>query len=108
MTRPARLMTAALSASMAVLITACGSEGGDSTSDPVKGAAAGDGKTSARPSTVASPGGAKRPEIKLSKDFQADFESWTNSDAKLQAILNDGREELRSKYSAIIEADPEI
>ncbi len=107
MTRPARLMTAALTASMAVLTTACGSEGGDSTSDPVKGAGAGDGKTSARPSTVASPGRAKRPEIKLPKEFQADFESWTNSDAKLQAILNDGREELRSKYAAIIEADPE-
>jgi hypothetical protein len=101
--RPARLVAAVLTASMAVLTTACGSGGGDSPSDPIKGAAGGDGKTSASPTH----GGVKRPEITLSKDFQADFENWTNSDPKLQAILNDGREELRSKYSAIIEADPE-
>ncbi|MET9577451.1 hypothetical protein ACLQ2D_28085 [Streptomyces sp. DT199] len=103
----ARLAAAVLTATLAVLATACGSEDGDSPSDPIKGAAGGDGKTSASPSASASHGGVKRPEIKLPKDFQADFESWTNSDPKLQAILNDGREELRSKYAAIIEADPE-
>jgi hypothetical protein len=91
---------------MAVLITACGSGGGDSASDPIKGAGAGDGM-SAGPSASASPGSAKRPNITLPKEFQAYFETWTNSDPKLQAILNDGREELRSKYAAIIEADPE-
>ncbi|MFD7242464.1 hypothetical protein [Streptomyces massasporeus] len=107
MNRPARLVAAVLTASMAVLTTACGSGGGDSPSDPIKGADGGDGKTSASPSASASRGGAKRPEITLSKDFEADFESWTNSDPKLQAILNDGREELRSKYAAITEADPE-
>jgi Asp-tRNA(Asn)/Glu-tRNA(Gln) amidotransferase A subunit family amidase len=92
---------------MAVLTTACGSEGGDSSSDAIKGAGSRDGKTSASPSASASQGGVRRPEITLSKEFQADFENWTNSDPKLQAILNDGREELRSKYAAIIEADPE-
>lgn len=107
MNHPARLAAAVLTATLAVLATACGSEDGDSPSDPIKGAAGGDGKTSASPSASASHGGVKRPEIKLPKDFQADFESWTNSDPKLQAILNDGREELRSKYAAIIEADPE-
>ncbi|MFD8236982.1 hypothetical protein ACFV20_34530 [Streptomyces sp. NPDC059696] len=107
MNRPARLAAAVLTASMAVLTTACGSGGGDSSAAPIKGSDAGDGKTSAVPSASASPGGVKRPEIKLSPDFRADFENWTNSDATLQAILNDGREELRSKYAAIIEADPE-
>ncbi|OUC98588.1 hypothetical protein [Streptomyces swartbergensis] len=107
MNRPARLVTAALTVSTALLLTACGSGGDDSASDKIEGAAAGDGKTSASPSASASQGGVKRPEITLSKDFQADFESWTNSDPKLQAILNDGREELRSKYAAVIEADPE-
>ena len=107
MNRPARLVTAALTASAAMLLTACGSGGGDdSSSDKITGADSGD-KTSASPSASASADGIDRPEIKLSKDFQADFESWTNSDPKLQAILNDGREELRSKYAAIIEADPE-
>ncbi|GGU03281.1 hypothetical protein ACH49O_11165 [Streptomyces coeruleorubidus] len=107
MNRPARLTTAALTASMALLVTACGSGGGDSSSDTIKGAGAGDAKTSAGPSASASPGSVKRPKITLPKEFQADFESWSNSDPKLQAILNDGREELRSKYAAIIEADPE-
>ncbi|MEU3087440.1 hypothetical protein ACWCQ0_29520 [Streptomyces massasporeus] len=107
MNHPARLAAAVLTATMVVLGTACGSEGGDSPSDPIKSAAGGDGKTSASPSLSASHDGVKRPEIKLSKDFQAHFESWTNSDPKLQAILNGGREELRSKYAAIIEADPE-
>ncbi|MEV5102691.1 hypothetical protein ACFQ7G_04645 [Streptomyces massasporeus] len=105
MNRPARLVAAVLTASMAVLTTACGSGGGESPSDPIKGAAGGDGKTSTSPSASASHGGAKRPEITLSKDFEADFESWTNSDPKLQAILNDGREQLRAKYAAVIKAD---
>ncbi|MET9759783.1 hypothetical protein ABZ016_12095 [Streptomyces sp. NPDC006372] len=106
MNRPARLAAAVLTASMAVLMTACGSEGdGDSSPDPIKGADSGDGKTSASPSASTSPGSAKRPEIRLSKEFQADFENWTNSDPKLQAILNDGREQLRAKYAAVINAD---
>ncbi|MEU2540350.1 hypothetical protein [Streptomyces iakyrus] len=107
MNHPARLAAAVLTATMAVLTTACGSDGGDSSSDPIKGAGSGDGKTSASPSASTSQGGVKRPEITLSRDFQADFENWTNSDPKLQAILNDGREELRSKYAAIIEANPD-
>lgn len=107
MNRPARLVAAVLTASMAVLTTACGSGGGDSSAAPITGAGAGGEKASADPSASASADGVKRPAIKLSKDFQADFESWTNSDPKLQAILNDGREELRSKYAAIIEVDPE-
>ncbi|WP_345662491.1 hypothetical protein [Streptomyces venetus] len=105
MNRPARLAAAVLTASMAVLMTACGSGGGDSTSDPIEGADSGDGKTSASPAASTSPGGVKRPEITLSKDFQADFQTWTNSDPKLQAILNDGREQLRAKYAAVINSD---
>ncbi|MFE6521520.1 hypothetical protein [Streptomyces sp. NPDC057794] len=107
MNRPARLVTAALTASAALLLTACGSGGGDgSSSDAIAGADSGR-KPSAPPSAPAGAGGVGRPEIELSADFRADFEGWTNSDPKLQAILNDGREELRAKYAAIIEADPD-
>ncbi|MFD5638392.1 hypothetical protein ACFWJM_30200 [Streptomyces sp. NPDC127077] len=106
MNRPARLAVAALTVSAALLLTACGSGGGDdSSSDKIKGAGAGSEKTSASPSAPASQDAAGRPEITLSKDFQANFEGWTNSDPKLQAILDDGREELRSEYAAVIEAD---
>ena len=108
MNRPARLATAALTASAALLLAACGSGGGDdSSSDKIKGADVGGGNASASPSVSATQDGVKRPEITLPSEFQADFESWTNSDAKLQAILDDGREELRSKYAAVIEADPD-
>jgi hypothetical protein len=104
--RPARLATVALTASAALLLTACGSGGGDeSSSDKIKGADAGGASASESPSASSSQGGVKRPEITLSKEFQADFENWTNSDPKLQAILNDGREELRSEYAAVIGAD---
>lgn len=60
---------------------------------------------SASSSPSASTDGADRPEIKLPKTFDVAFEGWTNSDPKLQAILNDGKEELRAGYAAIIEAD---
>ncbi|MFI6561574.1 hypothetical protein [Streptomyces sp. NPDC050534] len=106
MNRPARLTIAALTASAALLLTACGSGGGgDSSSDDIKGAGTAGGASSPSPSASASRDGVKRPEITLPKEFQADFENWTNSDPKLQAILNDGREELRSEYAAVIEAD---
>ncbi|WP_406139471.1 hypothetical protein [Streptomyces sp. NBC_01089] len=109
MNRPTRLVTLALSASAALLLTACGSGGGsDSAPGKIKGADGASGKASAPAgdATSAAPGGAKRPVITFPGDFRADFEGWTNSDPKLQAILNDGREQLKSEYAAIIAADP--
>jgi hypothetical protein len=104
--RPARLVTAALTATAALLLTACGSGGGDdSASDKIKGAD--QGASSPSVSASASSAAAGRPEITLPKTFEADFELWTNSDAKLQAILDDGKERLRAGYAAIIAGDPE-
>ncbi|MEW1924684.1 hypothetical protein [Streptomyces sp. NPDC088360] len=106
MNRSIRLMTAALTASAALLLTACGSGGGDKdSSDKIEGA--GDGGSKASASASAKPGGAKRPEIKLPADFQVNFAGWTDSDPKAQGVLEDGKEELRAKYAAIIEANPE-
>lgn len=106
MNRPIRLMTATLTAYAALLLTACGSGGGDDDSpDKIKGAGGGGSKASASPS--AKPGGTKRPEIKLPAEFEANFAGWTNSDPKLQAVLDDGKEELRAKYAAIIEGNPD-
>ncbi|WP_328327108.1 MULTISPECIES: hypothetical protein [unclassified Streptomyces] len=109
MNRPIRLVTAALTVSAALLLASCGSgAGSDSTSGKIKGADGGTGKASAPAgdTTSAAPGGAKRPVITFPSDFQTDFQGWTNSDPKLQAILNDGREQLKSEYAAIIAADP--
>ncbi|MGI5427182.1 hypothetical protein [Streptomyces sp. CA-179760] len=108
MIRPARRATAVLVVAAALLLTSCGSGGGDeSPSDKIKGAGSGNGSAPASPTGSASPSGTGRPEIKLSKEFEANFENWTNSDPKLQAILNDGREQLRAKYAAVIEANPD-
>ncbi|MGW5868007.1 hypothetical protein ACWFRJ_38345 [Streptomyces sp. NPDC055239] len=106
MNRPTRLMTAALVASAALLLTACGSGGGDKdSSDKIEGAGDGGSKASASPS--AKPGGTKRPEIKLPAEFEVNFAGWTNSDPKHQGVLDDGKEELRAKYAAIIEGNPD-
>ncbi|WPO71888.1 hypothetical protein [Streptomyces sp. KN37] len=105
MNRPIRLVTAALTVSAALLLAACGSGGGDA-SDKIEGADSnGGGKASA--SASAKPKGVERPEIKLPSQFTATFVNWTNSDPKLQRILDDGREELRAKYAAIIDGDPD-
>ncbi|MER5545794.1 hypothetical protein ABT072_25840 [Streptomyces sp. NPDC002589] len=106
MNRPARLVTAVLTASIALVLTACGSGGGDdSSSGKIKGSDTG---ASDSPSTTASAAsGTKRPEITLPKSLQVTFSGWTNSDPKLQAILDDGREQLLGSYSAIVEANPE-
>ncbi|WP_339132061.1 hypothetical protein WJM95_25160 [Streptomyces sp. f51] len=106
MNRPALLVAVALTASTGLLLTACGSGGStDSASDKIKGADSSGAKASASPSAPTSKDRAGRPRITLPKEFQANFEGWTNSDPKLQAILDDGREELRSEYAAVIEAD---
>lgn len=106
MNRPTRLVAAALTASVALLLTACGSGGGDDdpSSDKIEGA--GDGGSKAYASASAKPVGVKRPVIKLPAEFQANFVGWTSSDPKARAVLDDGKEELRAKYAAIIEADP--
>lgn len=105
--RPIRLLPTALTASAALLLTACGSGGGDdgSSSDKIEGAGGGGSKASA--SASAKPGGAERPEIKLPATFRAEFAGWKSSDPKLQEVLDDGKEELRAKYAAIIEGNPE-
>ncbi|MEU6761422.1 hypothetical protein ABZ916_02750 [Streptomyces sp. NPDC046853] len=104
--RPIRLLTAAITASAALLLTACGSGGDDKdSSDKIEGAGDGGSRASASPS--AKPGGAKRPEVELPGSFKADFAGWQNSDPKKQAILDDGRERLKAEYLAIIDSDPQ-
>jgi hypothetical protein len=105
--RPARLTTAVLTVSAALLLAACGSGGGDdSSSDKINGADVGDAETSASPSS-ASAGDAKRPKIPLPSTLTMNFEGWTNSNPKLQAILDDGKEALRADHAAVNEADPD-
>ncbi|MEU6112507.1 hypothetical protein ABZ853_29385 [Streptomyces albidoflavus] len=106
MNRRSASVPAALAAVTALLLTACGSGGdADSSSDKIKGAE----QTSAEPTADASESAAAagRPEIKLPESFEMRFESWTDNDPKLQAVLDDGREALRAEHAAIIDADPD-
>jgi hypothetical protein len=96
---------ATFAATAALLLTACGG-GDDSSSDDIKGA----DKGSSSPSAAASASkasDAKRPVITLPSTFQLTFENWTSSDTVKQAVLNDGKEELRAGYAAIIANNPD-
>lgn len=105
MNRPTRLVSTALATSAALLLTACGSGGGDdSPSDKIEGA--GDGGSKASASTSEKPK-AGRPEVKLPSSFKADFAGWRDSDPKKQAILDDGKERLKAEYLAIIDSAPQ-
>ncbi|MGX5213354.1 hypothetical protein ACWKT3_32475 [Streptomyces violaceus] len=88
----------------ALLLTACG-DGDDKPSGDIEGA-----DTGASPSASASastPSGVKRPEVTLPSSFRLTFKNWTSSDPDEQAVLNDGKEQLRAGYAAIIENKPD-
>ncbi|MFD5159971.1 hypothetical protein ACFWMJ_18150 [Streptomyces hawaiiensis] len=106
MNRPARLVTAALTASAALLLTACGSGGGDgsSSSDKITGADSG-GKASASPSASASADGIDRPEIKLPSDMKMVFEGQQTGDATKDAILADNERAEGTVWQAMAYGD---
>ncbi|WP_405506981.1 hypothetical protein [Streptomyces purpurascens] len=95
---------AAFATAAALLLTACGG-GDDSSSDDIKGADSESSSPSASASSAAP--GVKRPVIKLPSSFELTFENWTSNDPVEQAVLNDGKEQLRAGYEAIIENDPD-
>ncbi|MBB5796789.1 hypothetical protein AB0E64_22645 [Streptomyces caelestis] len=106
MARRALTTTAAMvTVTAALLLTACG--GGDSPSDDINGAGSGSSSPSAPASSSSAAPEVKRPVIKLPSSFQLTFENWTSSGPVEQAVLNDGKEQLRAGYAAIIENDPD-
>ncbi|MGI5426369.1 hypothetical protein [Streptomyces sp. CA-179760] len=105
MNRPARLVTAALTASAALLLTACGSGGGDeSSSDKIAGADSAE-KPSASPSGSASADGIDRPAIKLPSDMKLDFEGRQTGDATKDAILADNERAESTVWQAMASGD---
>ncbi|MFE8988725.1 hypothetical protein ACFYMI_12915 [Streptomyces collinus] len=106
MARPALTTTAAtFTAAAALLLTACGG-GDDSSSDDIRSAGNNSGTPSASASSSAGADD-KRPVVKLPSSFRLTFENWTSSDPVEQAVLDDGKEQLRAGYAAIIENDPD-
>ncbi|MFJ2906133.1 hypothetical protein ACIQOU_21045 [Streptomyces sp. NPDC091279] len=105
MNRPARLGVAALTASAALLLTACGSGGGgDSSADKIEGAGTG-ATTSASPSASASADGIDRPEIKLPGDMKLVVEDRQTGDAVKDAILADNERAVSTVWQAMAHSD---
>ncbi|GAA2541592.1 lipoprotein [Streptomyces levis] len=105
MNRPARLVTAVLTASAALLLTACGSGGGDgSSSDKIAGADAAE-TPSASPSGSAPADGIDRPEIELPSDMKLVFEGRQTGDATKDAILADNERTVSTVWQAMALGD---
>ncbi|MCX4665227.1 hypothetical protein OG453_00815 [Streptomyces sp. NBC_01381] len=106
MNRRTMPVTAALAATAALLLTACGGGDGDKASDKDKIAGADQGaKKSASPSASAD-AGTDRPKITLPKDDILKFGDATTGDAKKDAVLADNAERHRAIDAAIIKGDP--
>ncbi|WP_371527095.1 hypothetical protein OG302_13960 [Streptomyces sp. NBC_01283] len=106
MNRPIRLATVALTASAALLLTACGSGDDESKeNDKIAGAEQEGGKKSASPSASPSEDSG-RPEIKLPDDLTMTFEEPRTGDAAKKAVLADNAERMRAVNAAITGTDP--
>jgi hypothetical protein len=98
-------VTAALTASAALLLTACGSGGGDeSSSDKIAGADSAE-TPSASPSVSASADGIDRPEIKLPGDMKNVFEDRQTGDPQKDAILADNERAVSTVDQAMAYGD---
>ncbi|GAA3087630.1 hypothetical protein ACFQ0X_19495 [Streptomyces rectiviolaceus] len=107
MNRRTTHVAAALAATAALLLTACGSgdDGESKDKDKIAGADQGDAKKSASPSASADDS-AGRPKVKLPKDDVLVFEGGKTGDAKKDAVLVDNAERHRAIDAAIIKGDP--
>ncbi|MFF0591074.1 hypothetical protein ACFYWD_34470 [Streptomyces sp. NPDC003781] len=105
MARSALTMTAAaFAATAALLLTACGGDGDDASSDDIKGAET--GTNSASPSASAS-GAADtdRPDVSLPADLKLVFDFERPTDADAAAALEDAANYIRALNHGITEQD---
>ncbi|MFJ2608839.1 hypothetical protein ACIO13_28240 [Streptomyces sp. NPDC087425] len=102
MARHSLTTTAAFTVAATLLLSGCGG-GDDTSSGGIKGADQGSNSPSANASSSAkTPSGVKRPAVVLPSSFDLTFEKWTDEDPVKQAALDDGKEQLRAGYAAII------
>ncbi|WP_405931347.1 hypothetical protein [Streptomyces sp. NBC_00827] len=99
-------VAAALAATAALLLTACGN-GDDSSKDSDKIAGADAGETTASTSPSAA-NAADRPEITLPDDLSDTFESWKTGDATKDAVLADVQQRVDATNYAITEGNTEL
>ncbi|MFG3075284.1 hypothetical protein [Streptomyces sp. NPDC048225] len=98
-------VTAALAASAAPMLTACGSGDDGSDNDKIAGADVSASPTSAASS--ASGGTAERPPMKLPDDVTETFQGWKAGDATEDAALADAGHAQTAVTHAITQGDPE-
>jgi hypothetical protein len=101
-------VAAALVATAALLLTACGS--GDDTSsndDKIAGADTGDAGKSASPSASAEADALDRPKMTFPSDFKMVFDRTEPSEAKEAAALNDAENFVRAINYGILQQDAE-
>ncbi|MDG9708064.1 hypothetical protein [Streptomyces sp. DH10] len=99
-------VAAALVATAALLLTACGS-GDDKSSDNDKIADADSAESASPTPPNASDGDAKRPRINLPKDVKETFEGWSTGDATKDEILADAGLAQSAVTYAVTQGDPE-
>ncbi|WP_406488697.1 hypothetical protein [Streptomyces phaeochromogenes] len=101
-------VAAALAATAALLLTACGS-GDDKSSDndKIAGADTGDAKKSASPTASAEADTIGRPKMTFPSDFEMVFDRTKPSDAKEAAALNDAENFVRAINHGIVQQDAE-
>ncbi|MFE1337600.1 hypothetical protein ACFW6K_08010 [Streptomyces sp. NPDC058733] len=103
MNRRSLPVAAALAATAALLLTACGS--GDSPKDNDKIAGADQGEpTKAPPSATTDPG---RPDLSLPSDVTETFEGWKTGDKTKDAVLADAGHAQTAVTHAVVKGDPE-
>ncbi|MFF1766366.1 hypothetical protein [Streptomyces sp. NPDC058249] len=102
--RPRLLATAAVGATAALLLTACGGSGngGSKGNDKIAGADSG-GETSASPSASASAGSAGRPKITFPAGVKNVFEDQKTGNATKDAVLADNALSVNSLDDAIFQ-----
>ncbi|MBZ6107085.1 hypothetical protein ACF1HU_30160 [Streptomyces olivaceus] len=106
MARTALTMTAAtLTATAALLLTACGGGADDSSQDDIKGAET--STSSATPSPSASGSSdVDRPDVSLPEDLKLVFDFEKPSDAEQAAALDDAANYIRALDHGIAQQDP--
>ncbi|MDW4907111.1 hypothetical protein RB628_17580 [Streptomyces sp. ADMS] len=102
-------VAAALVASAALLLTACGGDDGESKdNDKIAGADTGETSASPTASASASAASADRPKIELPSDVTLTFTPEQTGDAVKDAVLKDNAEMIRALNAAIVAQNPRL
>ncbi|MEH0418861.1 hypothetical protein [Streptomyces sp. B21-083] len=102
-------VAAALVASAALLLTACGGDEGESKdNDKIAGADTGETSASPTASASASAASAGRPKIELPADLSYSFTPEETGDAVKDAVLKDNAEMIRALDAAIVAQNPRL